>query len=42
MGYCNFKACLLVRSFTLVPNRSIERPPYDTLRVPPVAAHVER
>jgi hypothetical protein len=24
------------------PNPSIERTPYGTLRVPPVAAHVER
>jgi hypothetical protein len=27
---------------TLQPNPSIERTPYGTLRVPPVAAHVER
>jgi hypothetical protein len=26
----------------LTPNPSIERTPYGTLRVPPVAAHVER
>jgi hypothetical protein len=25
-----------------LPNPSIERTPYGTLRVPPVAAHVER
>jgi hypothetical protein len=26
----------------VTPNPSIERTPYGTLRVPPVAAHVER
>jgi hypothetical protein len=29
-------------AYRLRPNTSIERTPYGTLRVPPVAAHVER
>jgi hypothetical protein len=31
-----------VQARRLRPNPSIERTPYGTLRVPPVAAHVER
>jgi hypothetical protein len=32
----------LNRQSRVRPNPSIERTPYGTLRVPPVAAHVER
>jgi hypothetical protein len=37
-------SCVMVRFFgaEVLPNPSIERTPYGMLRMPPVAAHVER